>query len=90
MGHTLGVDEHYFSRDPEYHRKVYEEKAMPNLTIESETPTETAKIVAKQADEIRKLKDQLVEFQAFKSRMAAKEQSLENVLKRLEALERKF
>ncbi len=35
MGHSLGVDEHYFSRDPEHHRKQYAEKAMPHLRLET-------------------------------------------------------
>ncbi len=35
MGHSLGgVDSAYFSRDPEHHRKIYQEKAAPHLYIE--------------------------------------------------------
>jgi len=56
MGHSLGVDEHYFSRDPEHHREIYREKAMPHLRLETITPTETDKIIAQQAEEIERLK----------------------------------
>ena len=43
MGHTVkvGQDEHYRSRDVEFHRKEYAEKAMPQLRLETATPTET-------------------------------------------------
>ena len=56
MGHTLGVDEHYFSRDVEFHRKIYIEKAMPHLRIESPTPSEHEVIITRQLEEIEKLR----------------------------------
>ena len=59
MGHTLGVDEHYFSREVEHHRKQYAEKAMPFLRIETATPTDTEKIMQNQAEEIKQLKAKL-------------------------------
>jgi len=52
MGHKLsGVDSHYFpgkgtditEEVVEHHRKVYAEKALPNLRLESSTPTEAEK-----------------------------------------------
>jgi len=56
MGHIVreGVDEHYRPKDPEFHRKLYAEKAMPFLRFETATPTETVKL-------IEKLKEQLKE-----------------------------
>ena len=45
MGHTLGVDAHYLSHDPEFHRQQYKEKALPFLRIEKETPTETEQTI---------------------------------------------
>lgn len=63
MGHSLGVDEHYFSRDPEHHRKIYKEKAMPHLRLETATPSETDKIVANQTEVIEELKQELQEAQ---------------------------
>ena len=56
MGHTLGVDAHYFSRDVEFHRKLYKEKALPYLRIEKETPTETEKQIEELRAELTKLK----------------------------------
>jgi len=59
MGHSLGVDEHYFSHDVEMHRKQYAEKAMPFLRLENATPTDTEKIMQTQAEEIKRLKAKL-------------------------------
>jgi integrase len=58
MGHlsSLGVDLHYFSHDVEFHRKIYIEKAMPNLRIESPTPLEHEVIIKQQLEEIEKLR----------------------------------
>ena len=55
MGHSLGVDDHYFSRDVEHHRQVYREKAMPHLRLERTTTVER--------DEIQKLKAQMKDLQ---------------------------
>jgi integrase len=43
MGHVVktGVEESYRPRDIEFHRKLYAEKAMPFLRLESTTPLET-------------------------------------------------
>jgi site-specific recombinase XerD len=47
MGHTVrGSDANYKPQDPEFYRKLYEEKAMPFLRFESATPTETEKTIA--------------------------------------------
>ncbi|MDH5732474.1 MAG: hypothetical protein OEY88_01645 [Candidatus Bathyarchaeota archaeon] len=58
MGHmtALGTDLHYISRDAEHHRKIYAEKAMPHLRLETQTPSETEKIIKKQQEEIERLK----------------------------------
>lgn len=45
MGHRLGVDDHYFSRDVEHHREVYKEKAMPYLRLEQPTPLKTEQTI---------------------------------------------
>lgn len=58
MGHTLGVDDHYFSRDVELHRKVYAEKAMPYLRLWETTATKT-----EQAKQIQDLTKRLEEAQ---------------------------
>jgi antitoxin component of RelBE/YafQ-DinJ toxin-antitoxin module len=47
MGHTVrGSDANYRPQDPEFYRKLYEEKAMPFLRLETATPTETEKTIA--------------------------------------------
>lgn len=85
MGHTsaLGVDLHYFSRDVEHHRLIYEEQAMPHLRLETATPTETDRVIAKQADEmerlkmeIQKLRLQAAENKELKRRTQLTEQKL--------------
>ena len=46
MGHKgKGVTDHYISRDVEFHRQQYAEKAMAFLRIEKETPSETEKTI---------------------------------------------
>jgi integrase len=59
MGHKpeQRADEHYFSKDAEYHRKVYAEKAMPYLRLASGLPTETERIIRNQAQEIQQLRE---------------------------------
>ncbi len=59
MGHTLGVDAHYFSRDPEHHRKRYEEQAMVYLRIEAETPDALQRRINEQDKKIESLNKQL-------------------------------
>lgn len=68
MGHTLGVDEHYFSRDPEHHKKIYKEKATPFLRLEKSTPSETDKILGEQNKRIEKLEGDLEEIKQTASR----------------------
>ncbi len=62
MGHIVreGVDEHYRPKDPEFHRKLYAEKAMPFLRLETSTPSETEKIIKKQQEEIERLKKERI------------------------------
>lgn len=72
MGHTVsaGQDDHYRPTDIEFHRKVYAEKAMPFLRLESATPTETDKTITdlkKQLEErdreIEEMKRMMVKLQ---------------------------
>ncbi len=84
MGHTsaLGVDLHYFSQDIEYHRKQYEEKAMPHLRLETATPSETDKIIQSQAEEIKYLRTKIEELEEIRD-------IFKLFSKRLEELEKK-
>ncbi len=70
MGHTakLGVDIHYFSRDVEYHRKIFVEKAMPFLMIETaqltsfETVLELKNQLKAKDSEVQELREKNVEL----------------------------
>jgi len=64
MGHIVkeGQEESYRPQDPEFHRKLYAEKAMPFLRFETATPSETDKLIQIQAQEIKSLKGQIAEF----------------------------
>jgi len=63
MGHSLGVDAHYFSRDPEHHRKQYEEKALPHLRLETVTPSETEQIIEQLKRQMKDLQEQFKDLQ---------------------------
>ncbi len=61
MGHIVkqGQEESYRPLDSEFHRKLYAEKAMPFLRIETPSRSETGEIIEEQAKEIEKLKKEL-------------------------------
>ncbi|MHA2315572.1 MAG: tyrosine-type recombinase/integrase [Candidatus Hermodarchaeia archaeon] len=61
MGHIVraGQEEHYRPTDVEFHRKLYAEKAMPFLRLETATPTETEKVFTTLKQENRELRDQI-------------------------------
>jgi len=88
MGHSLGVDNHYFSTDIELHRKKYRENAMPHLRLETSTPSETDKVIAKQSEEIEKLKKQLAENTGIRQALTGLEAKYVELLKRLERMEK--
>ena len=45
MGHKIGVQDHYRATDPEHHRMQYAEKAAPDLSIQTNTPRATEKLL---------------------------------------------
>ncbi len=50
-------DVHYFSReDVEFQRKLYSEKALPHLRLETATPTETEAVIRQLQMELNKMK----------------------------------
>jgi len=76
--HIPASDEHYFSReDVEFHRQLYAEKAMPFLVLETETPSETKKIIDRQAEEIEDLKMQLAKRDEEHKRLDEKQKWLD-------------
>jgi len=74
MGHIVkeGEEEHYRPKDVEFHRQLYAEKAMPFLRLETATPTETDKIIQRQAEEIEDLKGQLAKMDEEHKRLDEK------------------
>jgi glutaredoxin len=74
MGHIVkaGQEENYRPQDPEFHRKLYAEKAMPFLRFETATPSESDKIMQSQAQEIEQMKQELKELRAFAKFMEEK------------------
>jgi integrase len=64
MGHTgPGVDASYRPKDHEFYRKIYAEKAMPFLRLETNTPTETEKTIETLKEQITKKDQKLLELE---------------------------
>lgn len=87
MGHTsaLGVDLHYFSRDVEFHRKVFIEKALPFLRIETHTPSETEKQIEELRKENAELRSRLENIERNRDNLAALLQRVTELEKKLNA-----
>lgn len=65
MGHIVkeGVDDSYRPSDVEYHRKLYKDKAMPSLRIETPALDETEKIIAEQSESIKQLNEKIARLE---------------------------
>jgi integrase len=63
MGHSLGVDGHYFTQDIEKHREKYKETALANLRIDTKTPNETEATITKLETENKELKQRLTRIE---------------------------
>jgi len=86
--HVPASDEHYFSReDVEFHRKLYVEKAMPFLRLETATPSETDKVIMKQAEEIEILKVRLAKMGNMKETLERSKDMSIMLSERLDILE---
>lgn len=74
MGHTVnaGQDDHYRPMDVEFHRKLYEEKAMPHLRLETSTPTETDKAIVALEQENQELQTRLENMEGVLQKMYKK------------------
>jgi hypothetical protein len=60
MGHiTRGSDSNYTPKDPEFYRKLYEEKAMPFLRLETATPIESEKQIQELRQQLQGRTEQL-------------------------------
>lgn len=84
LGHSLGIDNHYFSIDPENHRKVFVEKAMPNLRLASSTPNESEKTIQALRTQIEEDK---LKFDDLESRFKRMYSELTDVMKYITQLQ---
>ena len=85
MGHIVkaGQEESYRPQDPEFHRKLYAEKAMPFLRFETATPSETDKIIQAQAQEIERMKAVIKENVELKKWVSRHESEIALILRKL-------
>jgi len=87
MGHTgPGVDASYRPTDPEFYCKIYAEKAMPFLRLETTTPTEVERTIEEQAEQIKLLRAELDSER--KKRMKLQEELLQKIEKMDESLKK--
>lgn len=80
MGHIVnaGQDEHYRPTDVKYHRKLYTDKAMPFLRLESPTPSDTNKIITTLKEQHQK------EMETIENKYKNENEDLKNRLTKIE------
>lgn len=84
MGHSLGIDGHYFSQtDIEAHRSKYAEKAMPNLRIEEKIPSQNEQNIMSLMQENQKLK---IRIDDLTKKVEQKNESADKMVKMLAAI----
>jgi integrase len=89
MGHkSQGVIDNYRTRDLEFHRKLYAEKAMPFLRIEEATPSETEQTIKEMRNEIEELREENAKLQQRVSGATLTESQVQELLRRIEKLEK--
>lgn len=78
MGHivTSGEEENYRPTDPEFHRSLYQEKAMPFLRFETATPSEFEKVMVEKDQEITALRHDVEELRELVTKQTATMQKL--------------
>lgn len=70
MGHTgPGVDSAYRPKDEEFYRKIYADKAMPFLRLETATPSETEKTIEELRQQLADTREERDRFEARLDRM---------------------
>jgi integrase len=81
MGHlsAMGVDLHYFGKDPKEHQKIYEEYALPNLLLDthsiSDIEKEMNKKMTEREEEIDLMREQ---FSAMVAQMSSLQRVVED------------
>jgi len=88
MGHTNLDLEHYFSKDVDLHRKVYQEKAMPFLRIEEATPTQTDKVITELRERVASLEQRNAEMKTKLNGFTMTSDQMQKLLRRIEELEK--
>ncbi|MFC1487618.1 hypothetical protein ACFLRN_08040 [Thermoproteota archaeon] len=88
MGHTLGVESHYFSRDVEHNRKIYSERAMPNLRIFEKSALETDTTIRKLEKEMNQLKEENLVLKKRLNGFTLNNEQVKKLLGRIEKLEK--
>ena len=87
--HIPASDVHYFSReDVEFQRKLYSEKAMPHLRIETSTPTETDKTIKKLEEKIGNLEQENLVLKQRLNGFTLNNDRVQELLRRIEKLEK--
>lgn len=82
MGHIVhtGDEENYRPLDPEFHRQLYREKAMPFLRFESATPSEFEKAMKEKDQKIEQLQGSLEDERAEIGNVKQRVRRLENLI----------
>jgi site-specific recombinase XerD len=83
MGHSLGVDAHYVSRDPEFHRKEYKKGYEQLRILEPVTPAQLKDI----NDQLRQKDLELKELKVQNERLSARIDELAEPLKILKEMD---
>jgi len=95
MGHTIvGSNKNYAPKNDEYYRKRYEEKALPDLKIESPIPKEIDELQKQHKQEIETIKNQYQnENEELKTKLKTMEKQIEtfdqNLATKIEQLVKK-
>jgi integrase len=77
MGHSLGVDGHYFSKtDTEQHRKIYKQTAMLNLRIGGKSPNQTEQTIIELQNKLTSQEKELRELKAASNQIQELKQEL--------------
>jgi hypothetical protein len=83
MAHSLGVDAHYVSRDPEFHRKEYKKNYEQLRILEPATPTQLIEI----AEKLNQKDQEIQELKKQNKELYNKFEKLDETLKTLKAME---
>ena len=88
--HIPASDDHYFSReDVEFQRHLYKEHSMPQLRLETATPSETEKTIEGMRMEIDELRQENLKLKKRLNGYILSDSQVSELLRRIERLEKK-